>query len=101
MCNSHIVYFLIQQFINTTINVINIVVCYIWTFRVNLESSSQQKYVFFLVLYFASLWHNAHQTSIVSQIIIQYTLNIYNDICQLYINKTGETKISKNIYEFT
>ena len=34
-------------------------------------------------------WVN-HFTIYVSQTIMLYTLNFYSDICQLYLNKTGE-----------
>ena len=30
-----------------------------------------------------------HFTIYVSQAIMLYTLNLYNDICQLFLNKTG------------
>ena len=31
----------------------------------------------------------------VSQIIMLYTLNLYNALCQLYLNKTGKRKKKK------
>ena len=35
----------------------------------------------------------------VSQIIMPYTLHLYNAICQFYLNKTGTKKI-KNMSQF-
>ena len=36
----------------------------------------------------------------VNKIIMLDTLNLYSAICQLYINKTGRKKISKNMARF-
>ena len=34
-----------------------------------------------------------HFTIYVSQTIMLYTLNLYSDVCQLYVNKTGKIEI--------
>ena len=35
-----------------------------------------------------------HFTVYISQIIILYTLNLYIDLCQLYLNNTGKTVLN-------
>ena len=36
------------------------------------------------------MYHGYHFTIYVNQIIMLYALNLYSDVCQLFLNKTGK-----------
>lgn len=44
------------------------------------------------MLGFNGVYHNNHSTIYVTQTVMLYTLNLYRDMCQLFLNKTEKKK---------
>lgn len=47
------------------------------------------------MLGFNGMYHDNHSTIYVTQTVMPYTLNLYSDVCQLFLNKTGKKKVSE------